>query len=71
MILLGLAVVLMLQNRPFSHDGFLQAFLVPGFATVGAVVAARRRNTIGGCFWVWPWWPRPARCARNTPCGPG
>jgi hypothetical protein len=50
MILLGFAVVLMLQNRPVSHDGFLQGFLVPGFATVGAVVAARRRNTIGWLF---------------------
>jgi hypothetical protein len=50
MILLGFAVVLMLQNRPVSQDGFLQAVLVPGFATVGAVVAARRRNTIGWLF---------------------
>jgi hypothetical protein len=47
MILAGLSVALMLRNRPVSHDGFLQAFLVPGFATVGAVVAARRHNTIG------------------------
>ncbi len=50
MALFGLAVVLMVRNRPVSHDGFLQAFLVPGFATVGAVVAARRRNTIGWLF---------------------
>jgi hypothetical protein len=50
LVLVGLAVVLMLGNRPVSHDGFLQAFLVPGFATVGAVVAARRRNTIGWLF---------------------
>ncbi len=47
MILAGLSVALLLRNRPVSHDGFLQAFLVPGFATVGAVVAARRHNTIG------------------------
>jgi hypothetical protein len=50
MAMFGLAVALMLRNRPVSHDGFLQAFLVPGFATVGAVVAARRRNTIGWLF---------------------
>jgi hypothetical protein len=50
MVLLGLAIVLMVGNRPAEHDGFLQAFLVPGFATVGAVVAARRRNTIGWLF---------------------
>jgi len=50
MVLLGLAIVLMVGNRPADHDGFLQAFLVPGFATVGAVVAARRRNTIGWLF---------------------
>jgi hypothetical protein len=50
MVLLGLSVALMLRNRPVSHEGFLQAFLVPGFATVGAVVAARRHNTIGWLF---------------------
>jgi hypothetical protein len=50
MVLLGLSVALMLRNRPVGHDGFLQAFLVPGFATVGAVVAARRHNTIGWLF---------------------
>jgi len=50
MAMFGLAVALELRNRPVSHDGFLQAFLVPGFATVGAVVAARRRNTIGWLF---------------------
>jgi hypothetical protein len=50
MTLLGLATVLMVGNRPASHDGFLQALLVPGFATVGAVVAARRGNTIGWLF---------------------
>ena len=50
MVLLGLAIMLMVGNRPAGHDGFLQAFLVPGFATVGAVVAARRRNTIGWLF---------------------
>jgi hypothetical protein len=49
-VLLGLSVALMLRNRPVSHDGFLQAFLVPGFATVGAVVAARRHNRIGWLF---------------------
>jgi hypothetical protein len=50
MVLLGLAIVLMIGNRPAGHDGFLQAFLVPGFATVGALVAARRHNTIGWLF---------------------
>jgi hypothetical protein len=50
MVLLGLAILLMVANRPAGHDGFLQAFLVPGFATVGALVAARRRNTIGWLF---------------------
>jgi hypothetical protein len=50
MVLLGLATVLMVANRPASHDGWLQALLVPGFATVGAVVAARRGNTIGWLF---------------------
>jgi hypothetical protein len=50
MILLGLAVALMIRNRPVSHSGFTQALLVPGFATVGAVVAARRHNTIGWLF---------------------
>jgi hypothetical protein len=50
MVLLGLAALLMVGNRPASHDGFLQALLVPGFATVGAVVAARRGNTIGWLF---------------------
>jgi hypothetical protein len=50
MVLVGLATVLMVGNRPASHDGFLQALLVPGFATVGAVVAARRGNTIGWLF---------------------
>jgi hypothetical protein len=50
------AIVLWLGNHPvllrFGSTGDFepQVFLVPGYATVGAVIAARRRNRIGWLF---------------------
>ena len=46
-----LAIWLWLGNRSLGGGYFSpQVFLVPGFATVGAVIAARRGNTVGWLF---------------------
>jgi hypothetical protein len=57
MVLEVAAIVLWLGNHPvllsrFGSTGDFepQVFLVPGYATVGAVIAARRRNRIGWLF---------------------
>lgn len=51
------AILLWLANHPVlvsrfgtTEDTAPQVFLVPGYATVGAVVAARQRNRIGWLF---------------------
>jgi hypothetical protein len=45
------AIWLWLGNRSLDGGYFApQVFLVPGFATVGAVIAARRANTVGWLF---------------------
>jgi hypothetical protein len=45
------AIWLWLGNRSLGGGYFApQVFLVPGFATVGAVIAARRANTVGWLF---------------------
>lgn len=45
------AIWLWLRNRSLGGETIaVQVFLVPGFATVGAVIAARRGNTIGWLF---------------------
>jgi hypothetical protein len=45
------AIWLWLRNRSLGGGYFApQVFLVPGFATVGALVAARRANTVGWLF---------------------
>jgi hypothetical protein len=45
------AIWLWLGNHSMGGGFFApQVFLVPGFATVGAVVAARRANTVGWLF---------------------
>ena len=50
-IALWLANHAVLLSRPGTADDFVpHVFLVPGYATVGAVIAARRRNRIGWLF---------------------
>ena len=45
------AIWLWLRNRSLGGGYFApQAFLVPGFATVGALIAARRGNRVGWLF---------------------
>jgi hypothetical protein len=45
------AIWLWLGNRGLGGGYFApQVFLVPGFATVGAVIAGRRANTVGWLF---------------------
>jgi hypothetical protein len=45
------AIWLWLGNRSLGGGYFApQDFLVPGFATVGALIAARRANTVGWLF---------------------
>ena len=45
------AIWLWLGNRSRGGGYFApQVFLVPGFATVGALIAARRANTVGWLF---------------------
>ena len=51
------AILLWLANHPTlvsrfgtTEDFAPQVFLVPGYATVGAVIAARQRNRIGWLF---------------------
>jgi hypothetical protein len=45
------AVWLWLRNRSLGGGYFApQVFLVPGFATVGALIAARRGNRVGWLF---------------------
>jgi hypothetical protein len=45
------AIWLWLRNRSLGGGYFApQVFLVPGFATVGAAIAARRGNTVGWLF---------------------
>jgi hypothetical protein len=47
-IALWLANHAVLISRPGTRDDFVpHVFLVPGYATVGAVIAARQRNRIG------------------------
>jgi hypothetical protein len=57
MVLEAAAILLWLANHPVMLSRFTtredfapQVFLVPGYATVGAVIAARRRNRIGWLF---------------------
>jgi hypothetical protein len=57
MVLEVAAILLWLANHPIllsrfgtTEDFAPQVFLVPGYATVGAVIAARRRNRIGWLF---------------------
>jgi hypothetical protein len=57
MALEAAAILLWLANHPVlvsrygtTEDFAPQVFLVPGYATVGAVIAARRRNRIGWLF---------------------
>jgi hypothetical protein len=56
MVLEVAAIVLWLGNHPVlsrfggAQDLDPQVFLVPGYATVGAVIAARQRNRIGWLF---------------------
>ncbi len=53
------AIWLWLGNRSMGGGYFTpQVFLVPGFATVGAVIAARRANTVGWLLSVWDCSPR-------------
>ena len=50
-IALWLANHAVLISRPGTRDDFVpHVFLVPGYATVGAVIVARRRNRIGWLF---------------------
>ena len=45
------AIWLWLRNRSLGGGYFApQVFLVPGFATVGALIAARRGNRVGWLF---------------------
>jgi hypothetical protein len=41
------AAILVLHNEPASAESILRACFVPGFATVGAAVAARRGRAVG------------------------
>jgi hypothetical protein len=51
MVLEVAAIWLWLRNRSLGGGYFApQVFLVPGFATVGAVIAARRANRVGWLF---------------------
>jgi hypothetical protein len=51
MALEGAAIWLWLGNRSLGGGYFApQVFLVPGFATVGALIAARRANRVGWLF---------------------
>jgi hypothetical protein len=50
-IALWLANHAVLISRPGTRDDFVpHVFMVPGYATVGAVIAARQRNRIGWLF---------------------
>jgi hypothetical protein len=52
-VALWLANHAVLISRPGTPDDFIpHIFLVPGYATVGAVIAARQRNRIGWLFLV-------------------
>jgi hypothetical protein len=44
----------------------------PGVASIGVMVAVRRRATgSAGCFWAWGWSRRRPGSASSTPCEPG
>ena len=50
LVLVAGAGALMLDNLPAKTDMFYLALLVPGFSTVGMVIATRRRNLVGWLF---------------------